>query len=160
METKWEPYAYHQELELVVETLTQMGDGLARDNQWVIFIPFALPGERVRARIFRNHRHFSEADLLEVLEASPHRVEPKCALFGKCGGCQYQHLDYEQELLWKQRQVVDCFEKIGGLKDFKSERVVPCPSPYNYRSKITPAWHGRLKENSPIGFLNKAARRL
>jgi len=76
-----EPYPYHHELELTVETLTNLGHGLARDGEWVVMTPFALPGERIRARIFRNHKNYSDADLVEILEPSPERVEPRCPLF-------------------------------------------------------------------------------
>ncbi|MGY8720085.1 MAG: SAM-dependent methyltransferase, partial [Verrucomicrobiia bacterium] len=77
------------------------------DGGWVVMIPFCLPGERVRARIFRNQKNFSEADLVEVLTPSPDRVKPQCDLFGQCGGCQYQHLSYDGQLTWKRQQVVE-----------------------------------------------------
>jgi tRNA/tmRNA/rRNA uracil-C5-methylase (TrmA/RlmC/RlmD family) len=83
------PFGYHQEFELTVATLTNHGIGLGRveieggdaARKWVVMVAFALPGERVRVRVFRNHANYSEADLVEVLEASPHRIEPKCPLF-------------------------------------------------------------------------------
>ena len=62
-----EPFAYHTELELDIESLTNLGQGLGRVDGWVVFVPFSLPEEKVRARIFRNHKSHSEADLLEVL---------------------------------------------------------------------------------------------
>ena len=109
------PFGYHQEIELTISTLTNLGQGLGRvalegaegDRKWVVMVPFALPGERVRARVFRNHANFSEADLIEVIESSPHRVEPRCPLFGRCGGCQYQNLSYGEQLDWKRRQVAE-----------------------------------------------------
>lgn len=77
------PFAYHEEMELVIDDLTNLGMGVARKevadgSSWVVMIPLVLPGERVRARIFRNHASYSEGDLVEVLEASPDRVEPLC----------------------------------------------------------------------------------
>src|SRR5262245_4629754 len=93
-----QPFAYHAELELEISTLTNLGVGLGRvplpgeaEAKWVIMVPFTLPGERVRARVFRNHKNFSEADLVAVVTPSPHRVAPVCPLFARCGGCQYQH---------------------------------------------------------------------
>jgi len=83
---------------------------------WVVMVPFTLPGERVRVRVFRNHKNYSEADLVSVLHASPHRVEPRCALFGECGGCQYQHLDYAEQLLWKRRQVEELLQHMAGIE--------------------------------------------
>ena len=77
-----EPYAYHSELELTVDSLTNLGAGVCRDAEgWVVMVPFVIPGERVRARVYRNHTNYSEADLIEVLEASPDRVTPGCELF-------------------------------------------------------------------------------
>ena len=96
-----DPFPYHAELELEIATLTNLGVGLARvphpadpAARWVVMVPFVLPGERVRARVFRNHKNYSEADLVEVLSASPDRVDPLCPLFGRCGGCQYQNFTY------------------------------------------------------------------
>ena len=146
-----EPFAYHHELELEVESLTNLGVGLARSDGWVIMVPFCLPGERVLARIYRNHKNYSEADLLEVLEASPERSVPECELFGTCGGCQYQHLNYESQRIWKQQQVQDLMERIGGL----TIEVMPThgsPRQYKYRSKLTPHWTRRTPGNFPIGF--------
>ena len=93
------PFSYHEEIELEIQTLTNMGKGLARTHDgWVVFVPFCLPGESVLARIYRNDKNFSEADLLKVIKSSPERVQPQCALFGQCGGCQYQNLGYNHQL--------------------------------------------------------------
>lgn len=163
------PFGYHQEIELEITTLTNLGLGLGRvqldegalgsarptpdnseagpgENQgakaetpsgWVVMVPFTLPGERVRARVFRNHKNFSEADLVEVLAPSPDRVTPQCPLFGRCGGCQYQHLTYDGQLLWKQRQVAELLEHMAGIV-FPVSPVIASPRQYGYRSKITP----------------------
>jgi len=151
------PFAYHQELELEIATLTNLGVGLGRvpvpelkvENSelatpvptgagWVVMVPFALPGERVRARIFRNHKNFSEADLVAVLTPSPHRVlSPRCRLFGRCGGCQYQHLTYAEQLKWKQRQVYELLQHLAGV-EFEVAPVIASPREFGYRSKITP----------------------
>jgi 23S rRNA (uracil1939-C5)-methyltransferase/tRNA (uracil-5-)-methyltransferase len=88
------PFAYHEEIEVTIESLTNLGSGVARVDGWVVFVPFTLPGEKVRARVYRNDKNCSHSDLVEVLVASPDRVEPLCPLFGTCGGCQYQHLDF------------------------------------------------------------------
>ncbi len=152
------PYAYHQELELNIDKLTNEGVGLARDNDWVIFVPFALPGEKVRVRVYRNHKNYSEADLLEVLVRSPHRIEPFCPLFGTCGGCQYQHVGYEEQLAWKRTQVAELLKHMAKI-EFDVEPVVPSPQTFGYRSKITPHFH-RPKDGAvgEIGFLRAASR--
>ena len=149
------PFAYHQEIELEIVTLTNLGVGLARvkleptdeatptppesetSGGWVVMVPFTLPGERVRARAFRNHKNFTEADLIEILTPSPHRVAAPCPLFGRCGGCQYQNLKYDQQLAWKQRQVEELLRHLAGL-EFPVAPVIGSPREYEYRSKITP----------------------
>ncbi len=164
------PFAYHQEIELEITTLTNLGVGLGRiqlgasgggietateaesasdhsplrdpqiairNSGWVVMVPFTLPGERVKARVFRNHKNFSEADLVQVLTPASDRVTPRCPLFGRCGGCQYQHLNYAGQLLWKQRQVAELLEHMAGIT-FPVAPVVASPREYGYRSKITP----------------------
>lgn len=153
-----EPYPYYHELELTIDTLTNLGHGLARDGEWVVMTPFALPGERVRVRVFRNHKNYSEADLMEVLEPSPQRVEPNCPLFGDCGGCQYQHLDYEGQKEWKRGQVTELMQRIGGITDVAIEPTHGSPRQYNYRSKLTPHHPGRKARDFHIGFLRYGRR--
>jgi len=147
------PFAYHEEIEITIDSLTNLGAGVGRRDGWVVFVPFTLPGERVRARVFRNDKNCSHADLIEVLVAAPERVAPRCPLFGTCGGCQYQHLDYANQLAWKSRQVGELMQHMAGI----AFPVNPCLSSdqiWNYRSKITPHFE-KAKDGDlgPIGFL-------
>jgi 23S rRNA (uracil1939-C5)-methyltransferase/tRNA (uracil-5-)-methyltransferase len=187
------PFPYHHEMDLDVSALTNLGVGLGRvpisqpstpDSQstqpqggWVVMVPFTLPGERVRVRVYRNHKNYSEADLLGVLVPSPHRVPPRCPLFGRCGGCQYQHLAYAEQLRWKQRQVHELLQHLAGVA-FPVAPVVPSPREFGYRSKITPhfqvgsdrggpvsrrAADGQetvppVSRETPIGFLKQGSR--
>ncbi len=104
---------------------------------WVVMVPFALPGERVRVRVFRNHKNYSEADLVAVLTPSPERIAPRCPLFGTCGGCQYQNLSYAGQLRWKQRHVGELLRHMAKI-EFPVNAVIPSPREFGYRSKITP----------------------
>ena len=154
------PYPYHHELILDVENVTNLGFGIARDNGWVIQIAFVLPGERVKVRIFRNHKNYSEADCIEVIEKSTDRVDPRCSLFGTCGGCQYQSVEYATQLKWKRNQVVDNFERISGLQ-VDVLPVVPSPKQYGYRSKLTPHYEkARSSDSRKIGFLKYGSRKV
>ena len=110
-----EPYEYHEELTLQVEDLTNLGRGIARDSDWVVQVAHVLPGETIKARVYRNHKSYSVADCIEVLESSPDRVEPVCTLYSDCGGCQYQHVSYTAQLEWKQRHVKESLNRIGGV---------------------------------------------
>ncbi len=162
------PFAYHQEIELEIATLTNLGLGLGRvalpgENEaepglrspggggWVVMVPFTLPGERVRVRVYRNHKNFSEADLVAVLTPSADRVSPTCPLFGRCGGCQYQHLTYAGQLAWKQRQVAELLKHMAGI-EFPVAPVIPSPRELGYRSKITPHFNApapRFRRSTP-----------
>lgn len=153
-----EPFGYHEEIEVTIDSLTNLGAGVGRIDGWVVFVPFCLPGERVRARVFRNDKNHSQADLVEVLEPSPDRVESKCPLFGQCGGCQYQHLSYGKQLEWKARQVGELMRHMAKIE----HPVNPCISSdqlWNYRSKITPHFKApRDGEIGAIGFLADGQR--
>ncbi|MFA6289127.1 MAG: class I SAM-dependent RNA methyltransferase [Opitutaceae bacterium] len=152
------PFAYHHELELEIATLTNLGVGLGRvphpDDpaaKWVVMVPFTLPGERVRVRVFRNHKNFSEADLVTVLTPAPKRITPPCPLFARCGGCQYQNLAYDEQLLWKRRQVEELLKYMAGI-EFHVSPVIGSPVEYGYRSKITPHFNApREGRDGPPG---------
>lgn len=153
------PYEYHQEIQIKIDTITNEGLGLGRDNNWVVMAPFTLPGELVRVRIFRNHSNYSLADLVEVIEPSPQRVGPKCDLFTQCGGCQYQHLSYLEQLIIKQKQVEAALCRIGGL-EIDVLPTVASPNKFYYRSKLTPHYPGnKVGEDYPIGFHYVGSRR-
>ena len=167
------PFVYRQEVELEIATLTNLGVGLGRisiedqrskTENWVVMVAFALPGERVRARVFRNHKNYSEADLIEVLTPSPHRVAPQCPLFGRCGGCQYQNLAYAEQLRWKQRQVGELLQHLAGIESAVAP-VIASPRAFGYRSKITPHFNAGNrpletggKGTPAIGFLKQGTR--
>ena len=132
----------------------------AGGSGWVVMVPFALPGERVRVRVFRNHKNYSEADLVAVLTPAPERIAPRCPLFGTCGGCQYQNLSYAEQLRWKQRHVAELLRHMAKL-EFPVNPVIPSPREFGYRSKITPHFEPSRTAGDtsfPIGFLKAASR--
>jgi tRNA (uracil-5-)-methyltransferase len=119
------------------------GGDTKSERLWVIMVPHVLVGELVKVRIFRNMKNFSEADLIQVVEASPHRVEPKCSLAGICGGCQYQHMSIEAQREWKTKHVQEVLlqQQIQGYDIENKVSVLPTLGTeqiYEYRSKITP----------------------
>jgi 23S rRNA (uracil1939-C5)-methyltransferase/tRNA (uracil-5-)-methyltransferase len=155
---KPDPYSYHQEIDLDIETLTNMGQGLGRHNDWVVMVRYALPGERIRARVYRNEKNFSEADLVSVLKPSPDRIDAPCPVFGQCGGCQYQHFAYEAQLEWKTRQVKELLWHMARIET-EVLPAIPSPKQYGYRSKLTPHFP-KPKKDRPIqiGFLRQGSR--
>ena len=161
-----QPFPYHHEMEMEVSTLTNLGVGLGRvtvgEGQWVVMVPFTLPGEKVKVRVFRNHKNYSEADLVAVLTPSPHRIDPRCPLFGRCGGCQYQHLAYAEQLKWKRQQVEELLKYMAAV-EFTVAPVIASPQEFGYRSKITPHFKAWSREQeaghaAPIGFLKQGTR--
>lgn len=125
-----------QRLVLTVHDVAFGGDGVARLEDFVIFIPFAIAGEEIEVEVVEVKKRFARARLLQVLKPSLDRVQPECVYFGECGGCQYQHLRYGVQLEVKHKQVVDLMERIGGLDAAVVRPAVPCPQPYGYRNRI------------------------
>jgi 23S rRNA (uracil1939-C5)-methyltransferase len=113
------------------------GSAVGRHDGRAIFVPYAIPGERVRARITQDKGRFANAEAVEVLDASEARVIPRCPHFGSCGGCHVQYIDYGAQLTFKQQVVADQLARIGGLRDVTVHPTIPSPDPWNYRSHVT-----------------------
>lgn len=144
-------------IELTIAALTHAGEGVGRHDGRAVFVPFALPGETVRAALIEAKKSYARARLLEVLAAAPERVAPRCphhfaiqppAGPGRarpdlaCGGCQLQHLSYAGQLAFKQQMVREQLQRIAGL-DLAVRPTLPSPNPYYYRNhtqfSLTPA---------------------
>jgi len=123
--------------ELTLSTLTYGGEAMGRlaDNR-AVFVPFALPGERVRVRLLDEKRGFARGELVEIIEPSPERITPRCKHFGVCGGCHYQNLPYEAQLKAKAEIVRDQLKRIGKLENPPVTAAVGSPSPWNYRNNV------------------------
>ncbi|MGH7951453.1 MAG: class I SAM-dependent RNA methyltransferase, partial [Limisphaerales bacterium] len=130
------------------------GEGVGRVNDFVIFVPFVLLGERVEVEISEVKKNFARAKLLRVEKSSPQRVQPPCVYFGKCGGCQYQHVEYAMQLELKWKQIADLFERVGKISSDKIAPVIPCPQPYGYRNRIMirSQWN-KPEQKLNIGFV-------
>lgn len=135
------------------------GEGLGRVDDFVVFVPFVIPGERVEVELVEVKKQFARARLVRILAPSPDRVEARCRHFGECGGCQYQHLAYEAQLRWKRKQVGDLLEKIGGFSRELVRPVVPCAQPYGYRNRlmVRSQWN-KAEQRLVVGFLPAAGR--
>jgi tRNA/tmRNA/rRNA uracil-C5-methylase (TrmA/RlmC/RlmD family) len=142
-------------VDLKVKEVAFGGKGVGRDNGKAVFIPFTIEGERVSAKIVREKKQFAEAELVDLIEASPHRVQPPYPYFGRCGGCSYQHINYEHQLAIKFRQVRDVLHRIGKLADVPMRPIIPSPSSYRYRNRITV--HA---EDGVVGFFRRESHRL
>jgi tRNA/tmRNA/rRNA uracil-C5-methylase (TrmA/RlmC/RlmD family) len=142
-------------VDLKIEDVAFGGKGVAREQGKAVFVPYTIEGELVSAEIVREKKQFAEADLVEVKQSSPTRVAPECPYFGRCGGCAYQHIDYQQQLAIKWRQVRDALQRIGKLKDAPMRPIIPSPRQYAYRNRITV--HA---QDGVIGFFRRDSHRL
>jgi tRNA/tmRNA/rRNA uracil-C5-methylase (TrmA/RlmC/RlmD family) len=142
-------------VDLKIEDIAFGGKGVAREQGKAVFVPYTIERELVSAEIMREKKQFAEAELVDVKESSPDRVAPQCRYFGRCGGCAYQHIDYEHQLAIKWRQVRDALQRIGKLKDVPMRPIIPSPRQYAYRNRITV--HA---QDEVIGFFRRDSHRL
>lgn len=128
------------------------GEGIGKADGFTVFVKDAVIGDTVTAKIMKSKKHYGYGKLMEILQPSPYRVEPKCAFARQCGGCQLQALSYEQQLVFKTNKVKGHLERIGGFKDLPMEPIIGMDEPYHYRNKAQfPV--GRNKEGKIItGF--------
>ena len=118
-----------------IVSLGYNGEGISKEFDKPIFIPYALKGEKVKVKIIFTKKDFYIGKIEEILIASKMRVKPQCEVFEKCGGCQLQHLDYSEQLIFKREHVEDCLKKIAGIT-FKADDTVPSKNKYYYRNKL------------------------
>ena len=137
------------EQDIFLTTLTYGGDAMGRlEDGRAVFVPFGLPGERVRVRLREEKRNFARGELVEILEASPLRITPRCKHFGMCGGCHYQHLPYEEQMKAKREILRDQLLRIGKIEDPPVREMVPSPNPWNYRNHVQ--FH--LTQDGKLGY--------
>jgi tRNA/tmRNA/rRNA uracil-C5-methylase (TrmA/RlmC/RlmD family) len=139
---------------LKIQDIAFGGEGVGRVDDFVVFVPFVIVGETVVAEITEVKKQFARAKLVRVEQASPERVVPECRYFTQCGGCQYQHMAYPEQLRIKQKQIADLFERVGKISPDVVAPVLPCPAPYGYRNRIMirSQWNGPAKKLE-IGFI-------
>ena len=137
-------------IDLQLEKLTYGGDVMGRlEDGRAVFVPFGLPGERVRVRLTEEKRNFARGEIVEVLDASPQRINPRCKHFGVCGGCHYQHLPYQEQLDAKTEILRDQLRRIGKIENPPVQAMVPSPKAWNYRNHVQ--FH--LTEEGKLGYV-------
>lgn len=140
------------ELTLELTAMAHGGAALGRDGGGrVIFVPGGIPGELVRVRQVQIKERHAYAQLLEVIEPSPHRVEPRCPHYGVCGGCQYQHIAYPAQVQFKTEVVRDQLGRVGHFQNPPVADTLPSPRLWEYRNSVqfSPAPEGKLGFWSP-----------
>jgi 23S rRNA (uracil1939-C5)-methyltransferase len=145
-----------QELQATITDLSHDGRGVARIDGKTVFVSGALVDEQVRLRLRKRHRHFDEAEVVEVITPSQHRVTPRCRHFGECGGCSLQHMDAAAQIHAKQRVLADNFARIGKVEPKHwLEPLTDAPWGYRRKGRLS-VRHVPKKERVLVGFRQEA----
>ncbi|HET6431486.1 23S rRNA (uracil(1939)-C(5))-methyltransferase RlmD [Dyella sp.] len=145
-----------QELQATITDLSHDGRGVARIDGKTVFVSGALVDEQVRLRLRKRHRHFDEAEVVEVIVPSPHRVTPRCRHIGECGGCSLQHMDAAAQIHAKQRVLADNFARIGKVSPQQwLEPLTDAPWGYRRKGRLS-VRHVPKKERVLVGFRQEA----
>ena len=143
-----------EKLTLRLTTWGRLGEAMASHDGRDVFVLGGIPGERVVAEVVALKRRYIAARVVEVLEPSPHRVQPPCPYFGDCTGCQWQHIAYQSQLDAKREKVVDALQRVGQFADPPVSAVLPSAQQYEYRN------HARFTvgPGGVLGFVNRESR--
>ena len=126
-----------QIVELEITDLNSSGEGVGRHEGRVVFVPDTVTGDRVTAKIIQSKAKFARGKVEKLLTPSDSRIRPNCIVADKCGGCQWQHIDYSYQQQAKQQQVTQAFQRIGGFADIPIQPILHTSNPLNYRNKST-----------------------
>jgi len=122
--------------EVEIEDIAFGGRGLAKLDGLAVFVDQAVPGDRAIIRIFKKKKNYAEARVVNLIESSPFRVIAPCEYSGYCGGCKWQFLNYDQQLIYKQKHVRDSLEHIGLIKNVAVHSTIPSEAIFGYRNKM------------------------
>ncbi|MFQ5586732.1 MAG: 23S rRNA (uracil(1939)-C(5))-methyltransferase RlmD [Thermodesulfobacteriota bacterium] len=118
-----------------ITALSYGGRGIGRVDGKVVFVPYTAPGDRVEVEVTGEKRGFLEGRVQRIITPSPGRAAPFCPLFGRCGGCQWQHIPYRDQVAWKERIFRESLERIGGVEELPLERAVAAETDRGYRTR-------------------------
>ncbi|MGL5080577.1 MAG: 23S rRNA (uracil(1939)-C(5))-methyltransferase RlmD [Microcoleaceae cyanobacterium] len=149
-----------QQVELLVTDLSDEGNGVGRYQDRVVFVPDTVPGDRILVKLIQVKPQFAVARLEELLEPSEHRIRPRCIVADKCGGCQWQSVDYDYQLVAKQNQVMQALERIGGFQHPVIDPILPSPASLGYRNKATYPMGLSATGQVQAGYYRKGSHRL
>ena len=124
-------------IEIEVESLNYSARSVGRSKGFVVFVNGGVPGDKLVARITQVKKSYAIADIVRIVNTSPHRQEPACKHFIEgCGGCQWQHIDYEYQLIWKKEIIRQALQRIGGLEELPEIDVRHAGDSFSYRNKL------------------------
>ncbi len=142
------PLKLRQKIDIHIDRLAIGGRGVGRHDGMVVFVEGAAPDETVRAEITLIKKNFAEGKVIEVIQPSPARVSPQCPYYMKCGGCNWQHLSYKEQLNQKRLLVTEAFRKFSGFSSFEVKSPMASPLEWRYRNRI----QLHFKPPSLLGF--------
>jgi 23S rRNA (uracil1939-C5)-methyltransferase len=142
-----------------IDRLAHLGSGVGRVDNWVIFIPFTAPGDTVIARITQKKKHYLHGEIREIVSQSPHRNPSPCDVFGICGGCHWQHLDYPTQLELKAETLRDLLCRIGKIESIEHLPIIPSPRGYSYRCRVQLHAEYRGREYA-LGFFQESSHKI
>jgi len=144
-------------MEITIERILPAGLGLAHADGQTVMVALAAPGDRLRVRIDRVKANVAFASIEEVLEPSPMRVPPPCPYFGRCGGCNFQQLNYQAQLAAKIEIIKDCLHRIARIDNVPDFEIIGAPNEWQYRSRAQWQHDGEQKR---LGYFESASRRV
>ncbi|MFN6564851.1 MAG: 23S rRNA (uracil(1939)-C(5))-methyltransferase RlmD [Nostoc sp. ChiSLP01] len=147
-------------IEVTIADLSDTGDGVGRANERVVFVPDTVPGDRAIVRLVHVKPKYAQAKLQELLQPSVHRIRPACIVADKCGGCQWQHINYDYQLVAKQNQVIQALERIGGFTQPPVDPVLAVGSALGYRNKSTYPLGKSATGQVQAGYYQKGSHQL
>jgi 23S rRNA (uracil1939-C5)-methyltransferase len=143
------------EIELTIDSVAHGGNGVGRYKDLVVFVPWTAPGDHVLARITSYKKNFAEAELIKLITPSKFRIEPPCPVYGVCGGCQWQHVNYEEQLKQKEFIVAHALSRIAKEEGASILPIIRSPLDFFYRNRVT-----FQRDGSKIGFYQKQSHKI
>ena len=130
------PVQVGQKYEINITGMGQSGEGVGRYENFTVFVPYALPGEIVEAKITLVKKNYATGEIVSIIQKTSERIQPICKIYDDCGACQLQHYSYEAQLQAKKQKVMDMMEHIAIKKDIVIHDTMPSVHEWNYRNKM------------------------
>jgi 23S rRNA (uracil1939-C5)-methyltransferase len=144
-------------MEVTIERILPGGLGLAHAEGKTVMVSLAAPGDRLRVRVDREKGSVCFASIIEIIEPAPHRIEPSCSYFGRCGGCDFQQMTYQAQLDAKVEIIKDCLHRIAKLERLPDFQITPAPNEWHYRARAQWQYDSDRKR---LGYFESGSRRV
>jgi 23S rRNA (uracil1939-C5)-methyltransferase len=145
------------EIKTNIEKLVYGGDGFTHIGSRACFVENAVPGDEIIAEIKNIKKQYLNASIKKILKRSTKRIAPPCPYHMNCGGCQWQHIDYNYQLYWKQEILNESLERIGNLSNIKINKILPSPKQFNYRTRTIMQLNGK---KTPPGYFMRNSHKI